>query len=59
MAIEILKRERANLRIKARAWDARHPGTDGQVSVKTYNLLRKCAKLTAAIMVLKVAGITA
>lgn len=59
MAIEILKRERAALREKARAWDARHPGTDGQVSVKTHNLLRKAAKLTAAIMVLKVAGITA
>ena len=59
MAIEILKRERESLRKQARAWDARHPATDGQVSVKTWNLLRKAAKLTAAIMVLKVAGITA
>ena len=56
MAIEILKRERAALRKKARAWDARHPATDGQLSVRTWNLLRQAASLTVAILILKHTG---
>lgn len=58
MAIEILKRERAALREKAKSWDARHKRDDGEVSVKTYNLLRKCAKITMAILALKALGLT-
>jgi hypothetical protein len=50
MAIELLKAKRAELREKARFYNRRH--TDGSVSVRTYNLLRECARLTVAIMVL-------
>ena len=56
MAIEILKRERAALREKARFYNRRHVD-DGDISVRTYNLLRKCAKLTVAIMVLSKLGL--
>lgn len=57
MAVEILKRERAALREKAKAWDARHKRDDGEISVMTHNLLRKCAKLTVAIVVLSKLGL--
>lgn len=50
MAIELLKAKRAELRQKARFYNRRH--TDGSVGVRAYNLLRECAKLTVAIMVL-------
>lgn len=50
MAIELLKAKRAELREKARFYNRRH--TDGSVSVRAYNLLRECARLTVAIMVL-------
>jgi hypothetical protein len=50
MAIKILKKKRAELRQKARFYNRRH--TDGSVGVRAYNLLRECAKLTVAIMVL-------
>ncbi len=51
MAIEILKRERAALREKARFYNRRHH--DGTVSVRTWNTLRQCALLTTAILILK------
>jgi hypothetical protein len=50
MAIELLKAKRAELREKARFYNRRH--TDGSVGVRAYSLLRECAKLTVAIMVL-------
>jgi hypothetical protein len=50
MAIELLKAKRAELRQKARFYNRRH--TDGSVGVRAYNILRECAKLTVAIMVL-------
>lgn len=50
MAIEILKAKRAELREKARYYNRRH--TDGSVGVRAYNLLRECARLTVAIVVL-------
>lgn len=51
MAIEVLKRERAALREKARFYNRRF--TDGHVGVRTWNLLRQCAQLTTAILILK------
>lgn len=50
MAIQILKAKRAELREKARYYNRRY--TDGSVGVRAYNLLRECAKLTVAIMLL-------
>lgn len=50
MAIEILKQKRLELREKARFYNRRH--TDGSVGVRAYNLLRECARLTVAIVVL-------
>lgn len=50
MAIEILKQKRAELREKARFYN-RHFAND-EVGVRTYNLLRQCARLTAAIIIL-------
>jgi hypothetical protein len=50
MAIELLKAKRAELRQKARFYNRRH--TDGSVGVRAYNLLRECARLTVAIVVL-------
>jgi hypothetical protein len=50
MAIELLRAKRAELREKARFYNRRH--TDGSVGVRAYNLLRECARLTVAIMVL-------
>lgn len=55
MAIEILKRERAALRERARLYNRRF--TDGQISVRTWNLLRQCAQITAAIAALKEGGV--
>lgn len=51
MAIELLKAKRLELRQMARFYNRRHP--DGTVSVRTWNLLRQCASLTVAILVLK------
>ena len=51
MAIEVLKRERAALREKARFYNRRF--TDGHVGVRTWNMLRQCAQLTTAILILK------
>lgn len=52
MAIEILKRERAKLREKARFYNRKY----GHVGVRTWNLLRQCAQITTAIVVLKHTG---
>lgn len=54
MAIEILKRERAKLREKARFYNRKFQ--DGHVGVRTWNLLRQCAQITTAIVVLKHTG---
>lgn len=56
MAIEILKRERAVLRERARWYNRRHVH-DGRVSVRTQNTLRMCAGLTMAILALKNSGL--
>ena len=56
MAIEILKRERAALREKARFYNRRHMD-DGDISVRTWNTLRKCASLTVAILALERLGL--
>lgn len=55
MAIEILKRERAALRKKARWYNRRND--DGDISVRTWNTLRQCAGLTVAILALKHLGL--
>lgn len=55
MVIEVLKRERAKLREKAKFCNRRHHG-DGVVSVRTWNLLRQCAQITIAILALKHTG---
>lgn len=57
MAIEILKRERAKLREKAKSCNRRHRDANGAVSVRTWNLLRRCASLTVAILALKHMGL--
>lgn len=59
MAIEILKQKREELRNKARVYDARyhHRGGRMAVSVRTWNCLRDCAKLTVAILALQHAGL--
>lgn len=56
MAIEILKRERAKLRERARWYNRRHKD-DGDISVRTWNTLRKCANITVAILALKHLGL--
>ena len=55
MTIEILKRERAKLREKAR-WCNRHKD-DGGISVRAWHLLRRAARLTVAILMLKHMGL--
>lgn len=56
MAIEVLKRERARLREKAKSCNRRHHDDNGAVSVRTWNLLRQCAQITIAILTLKHTG---
>ena len=54
MAIELLKAKRAALREKARWYNRRNNDDgDGDISVRTWNLLRQCAQLTTAILILK------
>ena len=55
MVVEILKRERTKFREKAKFYNRRHHG-DGTVSVRTWNLLRQCAQITTAILILKHTG---
>lgn len=55
MALKILKQKREELRQLARFFNRRH--NDGTVSVRANNLLRDCAKLTVAIIVLQHAGL--
>jgi hypothetical protein len=55
LAIEVLKKKRAELREKARFYNRRHHN-DGTVSVRTWNLLRQCARITASILILKHIG---
>jgi hypothetical protein len=50
MAIEILRKKQQELRTMARFYNRRC--ADGRLSVRTLNLLRECAKLTIAIVVL-------
>lgn len=54
--VEALKRGRSALREKARFYNRRHLD-DGGVSVRTLNTLRLCAKMTAAIMLLRNGGV--
>lgn len=52
MAIELLKQKRAELRAQAKFYNRKFRHVDGFISVKTLNLLRECARLTVAIVVL-------
>lgn len=56
MAIKVLQSKRAALRDMARWYNHRHM-YDGRVSVRTLNMLRLCAKLTAAIVLLRNGGV--
>lgn len=50
--VELSARRRA-CRNEAKAWNARHHGDDGRISVRSWNLLRQCAQITMAILALK------
>ena len=56
MAIEILKRERDELRKYARRCNRYHDRSGG-IGVRTWNALRRCANLTVAIVALKHCGL--
>ena len=52
-AIADLKAKRSACRSEAKAWNARHHSETGDISVRSWNLLRQCAHITVAIIALK------
>lgn len=52
-AIADLYAKRNACRREAKAWNARHHREQGDISVRSWNLLRQCAQITVAIIALK------
>ena len=52
-AIADLSAKRYACRNEAKAWNARHNKEPGDISVRSWNLLRQCARITVAILALK------
>jgi len=52
-AIADLSAKRRACRNEAKAWNARHNREPGDISVRSWNLLRQCAQITVAILALK------